>query len=173
MTTLALVLSIALGQAAAVRQTAYARVESLRAAAADPDVVEFVRAKNASGETLEEIHEHDLRWGSPDYAKRMETVSGDCAERLRALVAEDAVVVEALLMDRQGALVCASAGTSDYWQGDEAKWSEVFAEQRDIFVDEPAHDASTGAFAIQLAAPVFHEGARIGALALTLKLAER
>ena len=41
---------------------------------------------------------------------------GACAERLRALIKEDSFVVEAFLMDAQGALVCASRETSDYWQ---------------------------------------------------------
>lgn len=39
----------------------------------------------------------------------------------------------------EGALVCANAKTSDYWQGDKAKWQRAFAEGKgSVFIDRPA-----------------------------------
>ena len=72
-------------------------------------------------------------------------------------------------MDAQGALVCATVETSDYWQGDEPKWQRVQAKSPG-FVDEPALDPSTGVYAVQLSVPVKDREAKVGALTLTLRL---
>ena len=73
-------------------------------------------------------------------------------------------------MDERGASVCLSRETSDYWQGDEAKWRKTFVEGRDPFVDEPALDASSATYAVQLSVPVTEGTRRIGAVTLTLKV---
>jgi len=79
-------------------------------------------------------------------------------------------VVEAILMDEKGANVCVSRETSDYWQGDEDKWQKPFVEGKVAFVDEPAFDASSATYAIQLSVPVSEGTHRLGALTLTLKV---
>jgi hypothetical protein len=96
--------------------------------------------------------------------------TGPCADRLRALTKGDPFVLEAFLMDAQGALVCATHETSDYWQGDEAKWLKPMKEGLEAFVDEPAFDESTQSYALQLSVPVLRAGARVGALTFTLKV---
>jgi hypothetical protein len=73
-------------------------------------------------------------------------------------------------MNDRGTLVCSVAETSDYWQGDEAKWQRTFVEGKDPFVEEPAFDASSGKYAIQVSVPIGEAGKRIGAVTLTLKL---
>jgi hypothetical protein len=154
-----------------VRQTAYARMDLARAIAREAAIVGFVQAKNTSGESAAEIQKRDGRWqAGGEAALRKETTSGPCADRLRALVKDDPFVLEVILMDKQGALVCASVETSDYWQGDEAKWQKPMAEGAEAFVDEPALDESTQTYAIQLSVPVSQGGSRIGALCLTLKV---
>jgi len=157
---------------AAVKSTAYARVTIAQKIAGAPTVIAFVAEKNASGETRAAIDRHDAAWTTQaDYPLQRTLTTNACARYLSERVAPDPLIVEAFLMDRQGALVCASRVTSDYWQGDEAKWLKVFREDRDLFVGEPAHDASSDTFAIQLSVPV-REGARkIGALTLTMRLA--
>jgi hypothetical protein len=79
-------------------------------------------------------------------------------------------VVEAFVMNDRGTLVCSMVETSDYWQGDEAKWQRTFVDGKDPFVDEPAFDASSGKYAIQVSVPIVEAGKRIGAVTLTLKL---
>lgn len=73
-------------------------------------------------------------------------------------------------MDAQGANVCVSRETSDYWQGDEAKFQKSFGADKQAFVDDPAFDASTGVHAIQLTVIVFDGKTKIGALTLTLRV---
>jgi hypothetical protein len=155
-----------------VKETAYARVALAQSIARDPAIKEAVTAKNAGGETLEEIQRKDAFWiAHPRDPLRQAIVQAPCSKKLKDLVKSDAVIVEAFAMDAQGALVCSINETSDYWQGDEAKWQRTYQEGKDPFVDEPAFDASTGTYAIQVSVPMFGApGQRIGALTLTLKL---
>ena len=67
-------------------------------------------------------------------------------------------------MDAKGALVCSTVETSDYWQGDEAKWQRTYRDGLELFVDEPALDLSTGTYAVQLSVPVSSGGRKAGAL---------
>ena len=156
---------------ARVKQTAYARIAKAHAVAQDAQIVAFVAAKNADPESLEEVHRKDAQWvASATFPLRRSLTQNECAMRLRTLLAGDSIVVEALLMDDQGALVCASVEPTDYWQGEEGKWTQTFQAGKDPFVDEPALDESTKEYAIQLSVPVSRDRRRIGALTLTLRL---
>jgi len=156
---------------AAVRQSALARLPKAKAVAQDPDVVRAVLAKNAQKETEAQIRERDRKWtDNPQDPLRRSLSESACAQKLRDLVKDDAVVVEVILMDERGANVCVSRPTSDYWQGDEPKWQKTFKEGLDPFVDAPTLDESTATYAIQLSVPVWRDAARIGALTLTLKI---
>jgi hypothetical protein len=156
---------------ARVREIAYARVPLAERVASDPQLVSAVIAKNASGETAEDIQRKDREWTASAKAPlRAQLTQGACADRLRGLVKDDSFVVEAFLTDAQGALVCASRETSDYWQGDEAKWQKTFGEGKRLFIDEPAQDASTGVYAIQLSTLVSSGTQKVGTFTLTLKI---
>jgi hypothetical protein len=139
--------------------------------AADAELVAAVAAKNESGETADDVQRKDREWmANPKAPLRGQVTRGACADRLRSLVKEDAFVVEAFLTDAQGALVCASRETSDYWQGDEPKWQKTFGDDKRLFIDEPAQDTSTGVHAIQLSTLVSSGNRKAGALTLTLKI---
>ncbi len=155
-----------------VKETAYARVALAQSIARDPGVLDAVKTKNKSGETMEQIRRKDAYWiATPHDPLRQQIVQAPCSNKLKALVKGDPLIVEAFAMDFQGALVCSINETSDYWQGDEAKWQRTYQEGKETFVDEPAFDASSGTYAIQLSVPVYDApGQRIGALTLTLKL---
>jgi hypothetical protein len=156
---------------ARVRQTAYARMDLATAMARDNGVLGFVTAKNDAQEPAAEVQKRDGRWkAGGETALRKEMTTGPCAERLRALTKDDPFVLEVLLMDAQGALVCATVEPSDYWQGDEPKWQKPMKGGVPAYVDEPAFDESTQSYALQLSVPVQRAGARIGALTLTLKV---
>lgn len=157
--------------AARVKETAYARVARAQAIARDPAIREATTASNAVAETPEQIKRRDAFWiANPRDPLRQEIVRAPCSGRVRELVKDDPVVVEAFVMNDRGTLVCSIAETSDYWQGDEAKWQRTFVEGRDPFVEEPAFDASSGKYAIQVSVPIEDTGKRIGAVTLTLKL---
>jgi len=154
------------------RETAYARVALAERIAGDPDLLKAIVAKNHVVESPTDIRRIDEAWiHNPRYPLRKTLTSGPCADRLRKLVADDKLVVEAFLMDERGGLVCSTVETSDYWQGDEAKWRKTYRDGAQVFVDEPALDASTGVFAVQLSRLVSDaRGGKVGALTLTLKI---
>jgi hypothetical protein len=144
------------------RETAYARMPLADKIVSDPELIKAIVAKNHVAESMAEIHRIDEEWRrNPHYPLRKTLTSGACADRLRKLVADDKLVVEAFLMDERGGLVCATVETSDYWQGDEAKWQKTYRDGAAVFVDEPALDARTGAFAVQMSRIVNEHGSKI------------
>jgi hypothetical protein len=157
-----------------VTQMAYARLDRAKAVAADPEIRKAIAARNAVGESLDAVHAKDAAWiKDRAYPLRKELTQNACARRLRELVAADELIVEALVMDAQGALVCSTAETSDYWQGDEPKWQRTSQSKGGSFVDEPARDASAGVYAVQLSVLVKDRETRLGAVTLTLRLRVR
>jgi len=153
------------------RETAYARISLAEKIAADSDLIRAIKAKNAAAETDADIQRKDKEWqGNARHPLRKDLIQNVCAARMKTLLSSDAIIVEAFLMDAKGALVCATHETSDYWQGDEAKWQKTFHEGKKVFLDDPALDASTGLYAVQLSALVSDAGVKIGALTLTLKV---
>jgi hypothetical protein len=55
--------------------------------------------------------------------------------------------------------------TSDYWQGDEAKFQKSFANGSGaVFVDEVEFDDSSQAYLVQISVPVLDNGTAIGAI---------
>ncbi len=167
--TIALVVLAADPMEARLRETAYARVRLAQTMARKAELVAFVVDKNAQAESLEKIRHHDQNWAADPLRKTL--TQNACASALKALISTDPVVVEILLMDSRGALVCATAETSDYYQGDEAKWQKPFGEGVDPFIDAPSVDSNTNTYSIQVSVPVSEGGRRIGALTLTLRLA--
>jgi hypothetical protein len=153
------------------RETAYARMPLADKIAADSELLGAIVAKNTTVESPAEILRIDQEWQkSPLYPLRKTVTGSPCAARLRRLVQDDKLVVEAFLMDSRGGIVCSTVETSDYWQGDEAKWQKTYRDGASVFVDEPAFDASTGVFAVQLSRLVSDAKGRVGALTLTLKI---
>jgi hypothetical protein len=157
--------------AARVKETAYARVSLAQGIARDPAVHAAVVASNATVETPEQIKRRDAFWiANPRDPLRQAIVQAPCSGKVREMVKADSVVVEAFVMNDRGTLVCSVAETSDYWQGDEAKWQRTFVDGKDAFVEEPAFDVSSGKYAIQVSVPIADGAKRIGAVTLTLKL---
>lgn len=159
------------GGSVRARETAYARIEVARRMAADPEIVKAVVEKSATRESAEEIQARDKEWiANPKYSLRKTLTTNACARYLKGLIASDPIVVEAFLMDNRGGLVCATSETSDYWQGDEAKWKKTYEAGTQVFIDEPSLDESTNMYAVQLNLLVSDGGKKAGALTLTLKI---
>jgi hypothetical protein len=156
---------------ARVRTSAHARLGLAQAVASDPDVLRAVLDSNARAETLVEVQRKDALWTAQrTYPLRKQVVGRPCSLKMKRLLSEDPSIVEAFAMDDRGALVCSTVETSDYWQGDELKWVRTFQQGREVFVDEPALDASAGVYAVQLSVPITEGSRRVGAVTFTLKL---
>ena len=110
----------------------------IRSWATSDQIVTAINAQNAatSGYNQSMIDELDTRWraevGSADTPTITPVLNGAAAEFLRQQVdAAGGRITEVFIMDAQGLNVAASAVTSDYWQGDEAKFSETYGRGAD------------------------------------------
>ena len=139
----------------------------LAAYGSDADLRMAVQEQNVKGLSLADIKAMDEKWrntpGVADFMKPLTTSA--CAKRLEAIMDENPAIVEAFVMDNQGANVCMSNKTSDYWQGDEAKFQKSFAGGAGaVFVDEVEFDDSAQAYVTQVSVPVMDGDAAIGAI---------
>ncbi|MEM0934681.1 MAG: type IV pili methyl-accepting chemotaxis transducer N-terminal domain-containing protein [Pseudomonadota bacterium] len=139
-----------------------------------PALIEAVLAQNVAHETLTQadIDALDQTWraeakaGGGDLIDRL--LAGDASEFLR--VSQDATagfVTEVFAMDNKGLNVAQSVETSDYWQGDEAKWKQTFGDGSGAtHISEVEFDDSTGAYQTQVSLPLKHPetGELIGAI---------
>jgi hypothetical protein len=139
---------------------------ALKAWGGDRNLVDAVKVQNGRKVALAEIQRVDGEWTAGKQAGRVkEVTTGPCADYLRTLVAKNPAYGEAFVMDNQGAIVCATAKTSDYWQGDEAKWTRAFDSGKGaVFIDRPRFDDSAKARLAQISVPVVEGGKAIGAV---------
>jgi hypothetical protein len=148
-------------------------MEQLRTIARAPEVLEAVRGQNARKLTPRSIQKLDAEWmASAGVSAFMRPyLENPCADFLRKAQQHLPAMADAFVMDNQGALVAATQRTSDYWQGDEAKWRRSFAGGAGSeFIDRPDFDESLQAYAVQVSLPVMDGGKAIGAVTFSLSL---
>ncbi|WP_022669288.1 PDC sensor domain-containing protein [Desulfospira joergensenii] len=132
-----------------------------------PEIVKAVKAENAKGKTLDDIKKTDEKWkafsGIADYMKAL--MDSECGKFLIGVLESKPFFAEIFVMDNQGANVAMTDKTSDYWQGDEAKFKKSFnGGKGDIFVDEVEFDDSAQAYLVQVSVPVKDADQVIGAI---------
>lgn len=105
----------------------------VRSWAEDPVIVAAIREQNARTASLaqSEIDALDAAWrvevGADATPTITPVVENEASDFLRDRVAASrGMITEVFAVDARGLNVAASAVTSDYWQGDEAKFTETF-----------------------------------------------
>lgn len=130
-------------------------------------IVNAVKAANSQNKSLSEIQSMDQKWrDTPGIAGFMkEFMENDCAKFLIGLMDQEEYYAEIFVMDNKGANVCQTNKTSDYWQGDEAKFKNSFnGGNGAVFVDEVEFDDSAQVYVAQVSVPVMAGGKAIGAI---------
>jgi len=161
------------GSAAPSMLNAYA-LNTLTKIGTDAGIVKAVKADNASGETMAQILEMDAKWkaekGVADYMKAL--MENDCAKHLNEIRSKDDAIFEIFVMDNQGAIVCETDKTGDYWQGDEAKWQQSFAGGKGglFFIEGIEYDTGMNAKVCQVSVPVMDGGKAIGAITFGINI---
>ena len=143
------------------------KVRTVQHMALNPMLVRATLHQNQQQLPLEEIKQRDGRWrGSKELTPFKQSLQSNKPGRfLKGTVTRLASLNEAFLTDNQGANVAAYPATSDYWQGDEKKWSAAFnAGKGQIFIGDLELDDSTQTYAVQISAPVLDRGETIGVL---------
>jgi len=138
-------------------------------------LIDAVKQQNASGMTLADIQAKDKAWravtGLDDSMKAL--MSNSAAKELLRLEASKPYFTEVFLMDNQGANVAMTNKTSDYWQGDEAKFTESFTGGKGaVHIGDVEFDESAQAYLVQISVPVMDGGAAIGAITIGVNLDE-
>ncbi len=125
-------------------------------------LIQAVRDQNAAHQGLSQndIDRLDQEWRAQAKAEDKPLInkllSQPVSEWLRAQQGETAnFVTEVFAMDNHGLNVAQSVQTSDYWQGDEAKWKNTFGNgSGDIHISEVEYDDSTGTYQSQVSMPI-------------------
>lgn len=138
----------------------------------DPAVISAVKAQNEkhAGMSDADIDAADKKWRAEKKAGGGDMMSGVLGNELSGFLkgkkdAAGGVISEMFVMDNKGMNVGQSDATSDYMQGDEAKWQKTYSVGPDaVFVDEVEFDDSSQAFQSQISATISDGGKAIGAI---------
>jgi hypothetical protein len=157
----------------ALRSEIEARIAIVRGWAADPVVVEAVRAANENPRPMSEIQAIDETWqetfGVDDFMHTI--IDHPAAMRLKELRKSNPELQEAFATDCLGALVAATNKTSDFYQGDEEKFTEAFVNgEGGVHMGTLARDESIQAYAVPIGVPIMDEDRVIGVLVVTVNV---
>ncbi|MEO1639761.1 MAG: hypothetical protein AAFU41_11005 [Pseudomonadota bacterium] len=154
---------------------------SISAWAHDPVLVAAIIEQNAqtSGFDQAAIDQQDQLWrafvGSDDATIIADVVNNPAADFLRNQVGQSGgAITEAFIVDAKGLNVAASEPTSDYWQGDEAKFTETYLMgPYAVHLGDVELDDSTQAVQGQVSMTIIdtETGEPIGALTVGLNVA--
>jgi hypothetical protein len=137
-----------------------ARLGEIEKLGEHPLIIAAVEARNAINMSLESIQQRDK-----------ELMENDAANALRAIEKSQPYYVEMFAVDNKGANVAMTNKTSDFWQGDEEKFTETYNNgEGQVFIAAPEFDDSANAYLIQVSVPVKSHGRTIGALTIGVNL---
>ena len=143
----------------ALRELAETRIKEM---VRDPQIIAAIKSQNdkTAGLDQAEIDALDQTWrsevGSGSTPTIDPVVNGPLGQILRAAAEEsEGLFTEIFVMDSRGLNVAASDTTSDYWQGDEAKWQQTFGTGGDaVHISEVELDESTQSYQSQISVSV-------------------
>lgn len=132
--------------------------EKIQSWIANPVVINAIKAQNAAHASLSQgdIDKMDKQWRAETKSGSKPLINKVLATELSAFlkkIQDDSkgLYTEIFVMDNKGLNVGQSAMTSDYWQGDEAKWQKTFqAGPGAIHIGKVSQDESTQRFQSQL-----------------------
>ncbi|MEJ8560881.1 hypothetical protein QTO30_06365 [Yoonia sp. GPGPB17] len=148
--------------------------------ASDPTLIAAIEAQNTetAGFDQAKIDELDQLWrgfyGFDDAEIIADVINTPAADFLRTQVDKsDVAITEAFIMDARGLNVAASMPTSDYWQGDEAKFQQTYmVGETAVHFGEVELDESTKQAQAQVSMTIVNNdtGVAIGALTVGINL---
>ncbi len=147
---------------------------------ANDTVINAIKAQNAkhAGLSQADIDNMDKDWRAQTDAGSKPMIDAVLGNALSGFLRQQkdsagGFVTEVFVMDNRGLNVGQSDVTSDYWQGDEAKWQKTYTAGPDaIFIDEVEMDESTQTFQSQLSMSIVDPatGEVIGAITVGINV---
>lgn len=145
-----------------------------------PVVRTSVRAQNRIYKDLaqEDIDRLDKEWRAEREAEDQPLIASVMSSPLSTFLTlvqaqNQGLFSEIFVMDQNGLNVGQGAVTSDYWQGDEAKFQKTFLVGPEaIFIDEPELNEDLGTWRVQVNMTISVSGEKIGAATFEVNLNE-
>lgn len=145
-----------------------ARLKIIQQYAQDPFVIDAV--KKTEDLSMEKILKYDHAWISntgSEYEK--DILSNDISKFLGKKIRSNTLLyTEAFVCDRQGKTLGAYPRTSDYWQGDEDKFTKCM-NGGETFIGPLEFDESIHSYSVQISVPVKDVEKTIGVLVVGLR----
>ena len=148
-------------------------IPTLQSWGTDATLITAVKTQNGKGITLDAIKQRDTEWRKVEGldADMKAMMQSDAAKQLSKFEQSAPYYFELFLMDNLGANVAMTNKTSDYWQGDEAKWQESFKNGMGaVHIGEVEFDESAQDYLVQVSVPVMENGKAIGAITVGINL---
>ncbi|MBV2129031.1 hypothetical protein [Arsukibacterium indicum] len=139
------------------------------------DLITAIQAQNALQQTTDAIKQYDELWVTEQDQQTSELADSMLASTLSKMLAQwqqnfHGIVTEVIVTDSQGANVAISALTSDYWQGDEAKFLSIFEQPRPFYLGPVEYDQSSRRFLTHLSMPVLQQQQHIGTIIVGINI---
>jgi GAF domain-containing protein len=149
---------------------------NIRALVSAPELVSAAMQANTDRTGMDQaaIDAMDAAWRAEVGTAATPTItpilSNSAADFLRSQIeASGGKIVEAFITDSLGLNVAAAEPTSDMWQGDEDKFTKVFANGLDaVFYGEVELDESTQAYQAQISVPLIDPASNTAVGTLTV-----
>lgn len=150
------------------------KIASINEMAINPLLINEVKKRNQHKITMKEILEIDKNWNnySIDHPVKKQMYETHVGKYLRTRIEfKSSIFSENFYTDNQGANITAWPITTDYRQGDEAKWRRSFNSGKgDIYIGEVEFDESSNSHAVQISVPVMDKDEAIGVIIAGIKL---
>lgn len=138
-----------------------------------PRLAKFIQQQNQENIPLSVIKTLDQDWRQSHGLNYLmaELLRNQCALRLLELELSYPFIVESFVADRQGALVCMTEKTSDYWQGDEDIFIKAFAQGTgQIYYEDAHYDLSAADMVVQVSIPIRLQQQVVGVAIFSISL---
>lgn len=138
----------------------------------DPVLLEEITHQNASKPGLANILEMDYQWehSDKDHPMQEEKMNNACADRLTEITDSYPSVIQAFVMDGQGAIVCMNTATKDYWHGNTDNWMIPYR-NRAVYVGELKYDEDTEKTLQEISLPILNDKLKsIGAITFGIEV---
>ncbi|TQV83066.1 hypothetical protein [Denitrobaculum tricleocarpae] len=155
-------------------------VQDIQSWASSPVVFLTLEASNARYADLDQagIEALDKQWrderGKADQPLITAVLSNPLSSYLTKIQAgSHGLYTEIFVMDAKGLNAGQSAITSDFWQGDEAKWQKTYLVGPDaVFIDEVELNEELGTENAQVNLSIVHKGQLLGAITVEVNVTE-
>ena len=148
------------------------RIDGLQFLTKNALLLQAVRDQNAKHMSLDEIKKIDKAWMAGTSPMIKELQENKVGKFLKNIVVQQSdTYSEVFLTDDQGANVACYPATSDYWQGDEEKFTKSYDNGKGaVYVGPASYDESTKTNEVQISVPMMYNDKAIGVLIIGVKV---